>query len=147
MPTLVVWGTDDGVIPASHAPLLKGAMPQARLELFDGAGHSPHRSDPERFVALLRDFVATTEPARYDPERWTALLRRGRPDRPDDRVILANARAEAEARAKALAAEAAGAGRLGGRADRQAAVASCERELEDMLGPGDTTDSLATSGT
>ncbi len=109
VPTLVVWGTHDGVIPASHAALLKAAMPDARLEVFDDAGHAPHHTDPDRFVALLREFVATTEPAEHDPDRWQELLRRGRPARDDDAVILANARAEAEAWAKAAAASRSGA--------------------------------------
>jgi pimeloyl-ACP methyl ester carboxylesterase len=103
IPTLVVWGARDGVIPASHASLLKAAMPDARLEVFEEAGHAPHHADLGRFLALLRDFLATTEPAEHDPERWQRLLSRGRPACPDDAVILANARAEAQARAKALA--------------------------------------------
>jgi hypothetical protein len=52
-------------------------MPGSRLEIVEGAGHFPHHADPERFVALLREFVASTEPARYDPDRWRDLLRRG----------------------------------------------------------------------
>jgi pimeloyl-ACP methyl ester carboxylesterase len=89
MPTLVVWGECDGVIPLSHAALLQTAMPHSRLEVFPGAGHSPHHTDPERFVGLLRDFLATTEPATHDRARWEELLRRGRPERGADDAILA----------------------------------------------------------
>jgi pimeloyl-ACP methyl ester carboxylesterase len=80
MPTLVVWGTRDAVVPVHHARIAHAAMPGSRLELFRGAGHFPHRSDPERFVSLLRDFVATTEPSEWSPERWSRLLRHGRED-------------------------------------------------------------------
>lgn len=77
MPTLLVWGGLDQVIPASHAEILHEAMPWSRLELFANAGHFPHRSEPDRFVDLLKGFVAETEPAHHDPERWLSLLRQG----------------------------------------------------------------------
>jgi hypothetical protein len=50
-------------------------MPGSRLEIFPGAGHVPHHADPERFVALVEDFVATTRPGRHDPRRWRRVLR------------------------------------------------------------------------
>lgn len=79
MPTLIVWGTRDGVIPVKHAHAAHAAMPGSRLELFDGAGHFPHHDDPDRFVELVGEFVATTCPADHDPEHWRALLEQGRP--------------------------------------------------------------------
>ena len=54
VPTLIVWGDRDGVIPVAHAHLAHEAMPGSRLEVFPGAGHFPHHADPERFVGLLR---------------------------------------------------------------------------------------------
>jgi pimeloyl-ACP methyl ester carboxylesterase len=80
MPTLLVWGAHDAVIPYRHARLAHAAMPGSRLETFEEAGHFPHRSDPERFLAVLRDFMATTAPATYNVEQWRELLRHGRPD-------------------------------------------------------------------
>jgi hypothetical protein len=59
-------------------------MPGSRLVLFDGAGHFPHRSDPARFLEILREFLAETPPARYDRGRWGELLRAGRPPQPPD---------------------------------------------------------------
>jgi hypothetical protein len=55
-------------------------MPGSRLEIFDDAGHFPHHADPERFLAVLGDFLATTEPATYRTRDWRSLLRRGRPE-------------------------------------------------------------------
>lgn len=78
MPTLLVWGDRDGIIPVAHAHRAHAAMPASRLEVFAGAGHFPHHADPERFVALLTAFVAETEPARHDAERWVGRLRTGR---------------------------------------------------------------------
>ena len=59
--TLVVWGTKDRMIPAWHAASATTSMPHCRVELFQGAGHFPHLDDPDRFAALVREFVR--EPA------------------------------------------------------------------------------------
>lgn len=58
IPTLVVWGTRDRMIPAWHATTAHQAFPGSRVELFVGAGHFPHLDDPERFAEVLRDFLA-----------------------------------------------------------------------------------------
>ena len=79
IPTLLVWGTDDRVVPSGHALRAHRAMPGSRLVLFEGAGHFPHRSDPHRFLEILREFLTETPPARYDRGRWGELLREGRP--------------------------------------------------------------------
>jgi pimeloyl-ACP methyl ester carboxylesterase len=78
LPTLIVWGRRDGVIPLRHAHVARDAIPDSRLEIFDRAGHFPHRDEPERFVAVVEDFLARTAPARHDPVRWRRLLRDGR---------------------------------------------------------------------
>jgi len=63
VPSLLVWGEKDRVIPVRHGLLAHQQMPGSRIEIFPGAGHFPHIADPERFVALLGEFVATTEAA------------------------------------------------------------------------------------
>jgi pimeloyl-ACP methyl ester carboxylesterase len=80
MPSLIVWGDHDAVIPVKHAWTLHDAMPGSQLEIFEGAGHFPHRSDPERFSAVLDAFLASTRPAHYSTRRWRMLLRAGRAD-------------------------------------------------------------------
>lgn len=77
MPMLVVWGTEDHVIPASHAANAAALAPRARIELVPDAGHFPHKDHPERFVAILEDFVATTRPATYSRARWRRYLTQG----------------------------------------------------------------------
>jgi hypothetical protein len=47
--------------------------------VFEGAGHFPHRTDPDRFADLLIDFVEHTVPADVDDDRWRELLRTGAP--------------------------------------------------------------------
>jgi pimeloyl-ACP methyl ester carboxylesterase len=60
LPTLIVWGEDDHIIPVAHAHVAAAAIPGSRLELLAGVGHFPHSEEPERFVAVLADFLSTT---------------------------------------------------------------------------------------
>ncbi len=82
MPTLLVWGERDAVVPVAHGHRAHDAMPGSRLEVFPGAGHFPFHSDPALFVALLEDFLATTRPATWSAEQWRELLRRPSPAAP-----------------------------------------------------------------
>ena len=75
--TMLVWGEKDRIIPPHHGRRAHELMPHSRLEIFPGAGHFPHNDDPERFVAVLTDFVATTPAAQLDEAAIEALLRRG----------------------------------------------------------------------
>lgn len=79
VPMLVVWGTRDPIVPISHADTVRARVPGARVEVFEGAGHWPHLDDPDRFVTVLLDFLATTEPAAHDRASWRALLARPGP--------------------------------------------------------------------
>ena len=74
VPTLIVWGAQDRVIPVSHAVAAHGAMPGSRLAVFDEAGHFPHCEVPERFLETLVTFMTSTEPARVSEEHWRELL-------------------------------------------------------------------------
>lgn len=62
IPLLIVWGSRDRMIPASHALSAQRAVPECRVEVFEGAGHFPHLEDPDRFATLLREFVAGGSP-------------------------------------------------------------------------------------
>lgn len=75
MPTLVIWGGRDTVIPVSHVEIAKAVLPGTRAEVFPRAGHFPHRDEPERFVDLLSEWVASTAPAHHDRQATKALLR------------------------------------------------------------------------
>jgi pimeloyl-ACP methyl ester carboxylesterase len=68
LPTLLVWGERDPIIPVAHGRAAHAAMPGSRLEVFEGSGHFPHMDATPRFVAALDDFLASTEPAQLDPE-------------------------------------------------------------------------------
>jgi pimeloyl-ACP methyl ester carboxylesterase len=79
MPTLIVWGDQDRIIPVVHAYQAHEAIPNSRLEVIEGVGHFPHVEDPVRFVEILRDFLRTTEPSAATPDQLRELLRRGAP--------------------------------------------------------------------
>jgi pimeloyl-ACP methyl ester carboxylesterase len=57
-PTLVLHGTDDGVVDPRNSELLAGRIPGARLELLPGTGHLCFWEQPERFVALVQEFLS-----------------------------------------------------------------------------------------
>ena len=77
VPMLIVWGTADPIIPVEHARRLHRAAPHATYVEYEGAGHFPHLSDPDRFVAELTAFVKDTEPAEFDADRFRRYLRTG----------------------------------------------------------------------
>ncbi len=77
MPMLVVWGTDDVVIPARHAENAARIAPGAVVEIIPNCGHFPHKDHPERFVKIVNTFIRATQPAAYHRGRWRQLLRNG----------------------------------------------------------------------
>ena len=79
MPTMLLWGDRDSVVPVRHAYGAHEAMPGSRLEIFEGAGHFPFHSDPARFVELVEEFTGGSAPADWSREHWRELLVDGRP--------------------------------------------------------------------
>ncbi|MHB8466115.1 MAG: alpha/beta fold hydrolase [Acidimicrobiales bacterium] len=75
VPTLIVWGDKDGIIPVEHAYAAHEAIRGSRLEIVAGAGHFPHVQEPARFVEILTDFIATTEAGPTDPADLVDVLR------------------------------------------------------------------------
>jgi pimeloyl-ACP methyl ester carboxylesterase len=79
MPTLIVWGEQDTIIPVAHALAAHEAIPHSRLEIIAEAGHFPHVETPERFLEVLLDFLDGTEPARFGAADLQHLLRERAP--------------------------------------------------------------------
>jgi pimeloyl-ACP methyl ester carboxylesterase len=75
VPTMIVWGADDTIIPVAHAQAAHEAIPGSRLEIIEGVGHFPHVEAPERFVEVLRDFLASTSVAPEGQDAYRELLR------------------------------------------------------------------------
>lgn len=57
LPVLVVHGEADPLVPAGGARALAAAWPGAGLELLPAVGHAPPIEAPERFRALLSEFL------------------------------------------------------------------------------------------
>jgi len=74
LPTLIVWGARDPIIPVEHARRAHAAIAGSRLEVFEGVGHFPHCEAPERFTETVSDFVTSTEPARLSQQQLRARL-------------------------------------------------------------------------
>jgi len=77
LPTMIIWGGRDRLIPVAHGTHAHQLIPGSRLEIFDEAGHFPHQDEPERFARILLDFLDSTEPGRlsdgmlsYQPTPW-----------------------------------------------------------------------------
>ena len=75
VPTMLIWGECDRIIPVAHGRGAHELMPHSRFEVFPGAGHFPFNDDPDRFVEVLGDFIATTEPAEIDVHKIGRMLR------------------------------------------------------------------------
>jgi len=57
-PTFVLWGEDDRVIPVRDARRFGELIPQARVLVLPDTGHVAMLERPERFNALLEEFLA-----------------------------------------------------------------------------------------
>jgi pimeloyl-ACP methyl ester carboxylesterase len=55
--TLIVTGTADNVVDPGNAEILAARIPSSRVERLDGLGHLFWWEDPQRFVALLEEFL------------------------------------------------------------------------------------------
>jgi pimeloyl-ACP methyl ester carboxylesterase len=60
-PTLVLGGTLDGLFSVAEQEAAAAAIPGARLGLAEGIGHCLQWEAPDRFVALLADFVRSLD--------------------------------------------------------------------------------------
>lgn len=60
VPTLVIAGTEDSLIPVDHARDLAAAIPGAQLAVIDGAGHLVNFDKPVQFSAHVLGFLLTS---------------------------------------------------------------------------------------
>ncbi|WP_421120290.1 alpha/beta fold hydrolase [Aquihabitans daechungensis] len=79
LPTLIVWGERDKIIPVSHAHDAHAAMPGSELVVFEHSGHFPHVEEPQRFAEVLLAFLEANPAVRLDPSEWQERLVGGRP--------------------------------------------------------------------
>jgi pimeloyl-ACP methyl ester carboxylesterase len=64
LPTVLIWGDHDRIIPVAHAYAAHDALIGSRLEVLDGVGHFPHVEAPTAVADILESFIASTTPQR-----------------------------------------------------------------------------------
>lgn len=89
MPTLIVWGEKDPILPVAHAKTAHQHIEGSRLEVFADAGHFPYLDNPLRFVSVLTDFIRSTEPAHTDAAAVAEEIRERAEPRPRDGKLRA----------------------------------------------------------
>jgi pimeloyl-ACP methyl ester carboxylesterase len=58
VPTLIVWGKYDAIIPLNCGELYHQALPHSRLHVIDRCGHSPALEKPQEFLQVVREFFS-----------------------------------------------------------------------------------------
>lgn len=53
IPTTIIWGKDDGLLPVAYAEALQKRIAGSKLHVIENAAHIPHRQQPEKFLACL----------------------------------------------------------------------------------------------
>ncbi|MBC8028581.1 MAG: alpha/beta hydrolase [Pyrinomonadaceae bacterium] len=62
VPTLIVWGREDRVIPLGIGEKLEHDIPDSRLVILDKTGHVPQEENPEETIAAILDFLKDPHP-------------------------------------------------------------------------------------
>ncbi len=73
VPTLIVWGENDRIIPVAHAHIAHETIVGSRLEIIPGAGHFVHTETSGQFLAVLADFLDTVPAAIGGPSLQEVL--------------------------------------------------------------------------
>jgi pimeloyl-ACP methyl ester carboxylesterase len=58
VPTLVVWGREDALVPAAYAKEFGGRIPGSQVEVIDDCGHAVQADQPERSWTAISKFLA-----------------------------------------------------------------------------------------
>jgi pimeloyl-ACP methyl ester carboxylesterase len=62
VPTLIVWGENDRVIPPAYGPAFQSLIPGSRLETIANCGHSSHAEKTEELAARITAFCTEARP-------------------------------------------------------------------------------------
>jgi pimeloyl-ACP methyl ester carboxylesterase len=62
LPTLVITGDDDRIVPTSYSIRLAGDMPNSSLKVITNAGHVPHEEKPEQFMEAVTQYLIKLKP-------------------------------------------------------------------------------------
>src|SRR5579885_1384538 len=67
VPTLLLWGEKDGLVPPEFGAAYRELIPGSRLVVLPDAGHAPFDEQQAAFLAAFRDFVSRPETPRQSP--------------------------------------------------------------------------------
>lgn len=59
IPTIIIWGENDNVLPVSQAKKMKSQVPNSILRVVWGSGHSPHLEKEKQFTQILNEYLYT----------------------------------------------------------------------------------------
>jgi pimeloyl-ACP methyl ester carboxylesterase len=74
LPTQIIGGENDRVIPVAHAHAAHKALPGSRLHILPGAGHDPQIQRPDAVADLIDDFVAQASEQPHGSETAVSSL-------------------------------------------------------------------------
>ena len=58
VPTLILWGREDEIVPLAIGERLHRAIPQSKLVVVDRCGHIPHEECPEAAIPAVLEFMS-----------------------------------------------------------------------------------------
>ena len=58
VPTQIIWGQQDNIVPASAGQIYHDSIPGSRLDILDSCGHRPELEKTDEFVALVKGFLS-----------------------------------------------------------------------------------------
>jgi pimeloyl-ACP methyl ester carboxylesterase len=68
VPTLVIWGDRDQIIPVEHAAAVLAVRPRSRVKLLPGIGHFPPVEAATEVASTIVEFIDSS------PDRGAAAL-------------------------------------------------------------------------
>ncbi|UFS59225.1 alpha/beta fold hydrolase [Subtercola endophyticus] len=77
IPTLVVWGDHDHILPFSHLAAARTALPDAQTHVFANTGHMPQIERPDEFAEVLERFLADHDRANSAQTAFSKQIENG----------------------------------------------------------------------
>ena len=57
VPTLLIWGANDGLVPSKFGEAYRRLIPHAKLVVIPEAGHAPFEEQPDAFLGAFEAFL------------------------------------------------------------------------------------------
>lgn len=61
LPTQIIWGRDDNIVPVSASQVYHESIPGSRLSVLENCGHHPQLEKTDEFVRLVKDFLSSQD--------------------------------------------------------------------------------------